>query len=60
LQRFHNANEGYTLPVPANFAIDQEGTIVYAFKDVDYTKRAKIEDSLESLKPSASSFLGSL
>ncbi len=34
-----NGDETYELPVPAIFAIDQSGIIVYRFVDPDYSKR---------------------
>lgn len=49
----YNAQEGYELPMPATFVIAKDGTIVYAFVDPDYKKRAensKILKALNSLK----------
>jgi len=46
----YNANETFELPVPATFVIDTEGVVHYAFKDKDYTKRADLNDVLDTLK----------
>ena len=35
--------------VSSHFVINQKGMVIYAFKDVDYKNRAKIEDVLEVL-----------
>ncbi len=35
----YNGDESFQLPIPATFVADQDGGIVYAFVDPDYTKR---------------------
>lgn len=35
----YNGDESFKLPIPATFVADQDGRIVYAFVDPDYTKR---------------------
>ncbi|MCB9975387.1 MAG: AhpC/TSA family protein [Rhodospirillales bacterium] len=45
-----NGIETYELPIPATFVINSDGTIVYLFKDPDYTKRADNKDILAALK----------
>lgn len=45
-----NHQDSYELPVPATFVIAQDGTAIYAFKDVDYSQRADIEDILTALR----------
>ena len=37
----HNGDENFELPVPATYVVTPDGEIVYAFADVDYTKRAE-------------------
>ncbi len=44
-----NGNEQATLPVPATFIIDTNGTIVYRQFNPDYTQRASVDDILENL-----------
>lgn len=46
----HNGAGQYSLPCPATFVIDTDGTIVYAFIDADYTIRAEPERVLQALK----------
>ena len=46
-------SSGNELPIAATYVIDQDGKIVYAFLDEEYTKRAEpqeILDALDSLK----------
>lgn len=48
-----NGNEDNTLPVPATYVIDENGTIVYKHFDENYKVRAEVEEilnALESLK----------
>lgn len=42
-------NENYELPVPATFVVDQNGTILLAHVDVDYTTRMEPEEVLTVL-----------
>jgi peroxiredoxin len=44
-----NGYNSYELPIPATFVINEEGVIIYMFKDEDYTRRADIDDILEVL-----------
>ena len=44
-----NGENGANLPVPATYIIAQDGKIVYAFFDPDYTKRATVHKILENL-----------
>ncbi|WP_151480793.1 peroxiredoxin-like family protein [Streptomyces albicerus] len=48
LQRV-NAGHPRTLPLPATFVIDRDGTIRWVFVDTDYTKRAEPADILAAL-----------
>lgn len=45
-----NGVENYELPIPATFIIAPDGTVVYVFKDEDYTKRADNQVILQTLK----------
>lgn len=45
-----NGADNYELPIPATFIIAQDGTVVYVFRDEDYTKRARNEDILKALE----------
>lgn len=45
-----NADGSWTLPIPARFIIDHEGTIRYAQADPDYTVRPEPEDTLTALR----------
>ncbi|WP_405937553.1 AhpC/TSA family protein [Streptomyces sp. NBC_00726] len=47
----HRVNGGHprTLPVPATYVIDQNGTVRWAFADTDYTKRAEPADIIAAL-----------
>lgn len=42
-------NENYELPVPATYVVDQNGIIILAHVDVDYTTRMEPEEVLEVL-----------
>ncbi|MEX1003180.1 MAG: peroxiredoxin-like family protein [Crocinitomicaceae bacterium] len=44
-----NENKQATLPVPATFIIDTNGTIVYKQFNPDYKQRASVDDILENL-----------
>ncbi|QMS92383.1 AhpC/TSA family protein [Nostoc edaphicum CCNP1411] len=35
----YNGDESFELPIPATFVVAQDGKIIYAFVDADYTKR---------------------
>lgn len=45
----YNANGLWTLPVPATFVIDTDGTIKSAYVEADYTKRMDPEEIVEVL-----------
>ena len=45
-----NGDESWTLPMPARYVIDQEGTIIYAEVNPDYTRRPEPEEMLPSLR----------
>ncbi|TJZ50350.1 AhpC/TSA family protein [Streptomyces piniterrae] len=49
LQRV-NGGHSRTLPVPATYVIDRDGTIRWAFVDTDYTARAEPTDILTALE----------
>lgn len=45
-----NGDDSGTLPLSATYVIDQDGTITYAFLDVDYTRRAEPSVVVEAVK----------
>lgn len=45
-----NGDDNFELPFPASYVIDTDGTIAYAFVDVDYTKRLEPAEIVEILK----------
>ncbi|MGV6831625.1 MAG: peroxiredoxin-like family protein [bacterium] len=45
----YNADESWTLPVPARFIVDTNGVIAYAEHSVDYTKRPNPDVLIEAL-----------
>lgn len=46
----HNADGSWRLPVPATFAIDQEGVVRRRHVTADFTKRMEPEDVIEALE----------
>lgn len=44
-----NGEDSWTLPLPATFAIGQDGLIKYSFADADYTLRAEPAEVLASI-----------
>lgn len=48
LTRF-NGDESWQLPVPATFVIAQDGTIVYAAADADYTTRPEPSEAVAAI-----------
>ena len=46
----HNADPGWTLPIPARYLINQEGLIISADINVDHTTRSEPEDLLKKLQ----------
>ena len=49
LERF-NGDDSWTLPMPARFILDQQGTILSADVNPDYTIRPEPGDIIETLK----------
>lgn len=47
-----NAGSGWSLPIPATFVVDANGTIVLADVDVNYTRRLEPSDALAALTAS--------
>ncbi len=45
----YNGDDSGTLPIPATYVIDQDGTIRYGYVNVDYRKRAPVERVLSEL-----------
>ena len=45
-----NGDQSFTLPVPASYVIDSDGTIRYHFVNVDYTRRLEPDDLLRVLR----------
>ncbi|WP_042698992.1 peroxiredoxin-like family protein [Azospirillum sp. B506] len=45
-----NGDASWTLPMPARFVIGQDGTILYAEVNPDYTRRPEPEDMLPALR----------
>ncbi len=51
-----HGNEGWFIPMPATYVVDQAGIIRYAFVSADFTRRAEPDDivkMLQSLKDEA-------
>ena len=49
LERF-NGDDSWTLPIPARFILDQQGTIINVDSDPDYTVRPEPEDIVKLLQ----------
>lgn len=45
-----NGDDSFTLPIPATYVVATDGTIVFAFADPDYTRRAEPNDVIASLR----------
>lgn len=45
-----NDDPEWTLPMPARYAIGQDGTILYSEVNPDYTRRPEPEDMLPALR----------
>jgi peroxiredoxin len=45
-----NGDDSWALPMPATYVVNQQGKIVYAFVNADYTQRAEPADILTALK----------
>jgi len=48
-----NGDDSWTLPMPGRFVIAQDGTILYAEVNPDYTRRPEPEDMLPALRKAA-------
>jgi peroxiredoxin len=46
----YNGDESWEIPLPASYVVDQNGTIVHAFVDPDYTKRLEPSEILKAVK----------
>lgn len=46
----YNGNDHFELPIPATYVVQSNGTIAYAFAEVDYTKRAEPSAVVDVLK----------
>ncbi|MEL6322036.1 MAG: peroxiredoxin-like family protein [Cyanobacteria bacterium J06626_14] len=46
----HNGDRTFELPVPATYVVAQNGEIIYAFAEADYTQRAEPSDILAAVK----------
>lgn len=55
----YNGDESFKLPIPATFLADQNGRVIYAFIDPDYTKRLDHIEIVSILRkiPSANQIL---
>jgi peroxiredoxin len=51
-------NLDWQLPVPATYVVSKEGKIIYAFLDVDYTKRADPKELIKTLERQKSAGMG--
>lgn len=49
-----NGDPSWTLPMPARFVVGQDGTILYAEVNPDYTRRPEPEDMLPALRRASS------
>ncbi|PSB22744.1 alkyl hydroperoxide reductase [filamentous cyanobacterium CCP1] len=49
----HNGDRSFELPVPATYLVNQEGTVLEAFIDIDYRERLTPETALSWLKKAA-------
>jgi peroxiredoxin len=50
-----NGDESWTLPMPARYVIGQDGTILFAEVNPDYTRRPEPQDMLPALRRAAGS-----
>ena len=48
--REFNGDDSWTLPVPATFIVNQDGTIAKVWGDVDYRRRAEPDDLVSALR----------
>ncbi len=47
---FTNGDESWELPIPATYILDQDGTVLYASADEDYTERPEPSDIVLALR----------
>lgn len=45
-----NGEATFSLPIPATYVIDRDGTVAYAFVDADFTRRAEPSDILAAVR----------
>ncbi len=45
-----NDDDSWTLPLPATFIVNQDGTIAKVWADVDYRRRAELDDIVNALR----------
>ncbi len=45
-----NGDATFSLPIPATYVVDRDGTVAYAFLDADFTRRAEPSDILAALR----------
>jgi len=48
-----NGDQSWTLPMPARYVIAQDGTIVYAEVNPDYTRRPDPSEMLPAIRKAA-------
>ena len=46
----HNGDGSFELPVPGTYVVGRDGTIAFAYANVDYTRRVAMADILEALR----------
>ncbi len=46
----HNGDGSFELPVPGTYVVGRDGTIAFAYANVDYTRRVATADILEALR----------
>ena len=45
-----NGDDSYELPLPATYLVNQQGEVLFAFVDEDYTKRVNLDELLAQVK----------
>jgi len=51
----YQGNDGWILPIPATFVVDQDGRVVARFIDPDYRHRMAVDDLLKALREASAS-----
>ncbi|HRW48127.1 MAG: AhpC/TSA family protein [Caldilineaceae bacterium] len=46
----HNGDGSFELPVPGTYVVGRDGTIAFAYANVDYTRRVAVRDILAALR----------